>query len=142
MAEENMLVIAHGLNNCSHLSEEAVSESSGNFRIRGLQPYCDYEVKVKSSESTIERSSPSSIKIHIAKDTKDIEDLKFIVFRPVTNMDILVKVTADNPEHYKYLKVKLIRESSPSAVIHTSSLHRQIYQHQTFCSDTHIRQLE
>lgn len=66
--EEKIIVIASGLSNCSHFSEEATSESNGQFRIRGLQPYCSYNVKVKSGledRRPIERSTPSSINISV-----------------------------------------------------------------------------
>lgn len=53
---------------------------------------------------------------------QDIIGLKFIVFRHITNSDILLKVYAKDPEHYKTLRVKVSRESPPSAVLHTTRL--------------------
>lgn len=63
-----MIVTAIGKDNCSQYSEEATTENKGNFRIRGLQPYCSYDVKVKGSldeKDIIERSTPNSIKINV-----------------------------------------------------------------------------
>lgn len=47
--EEKALVTAAGIGPCSMYSEEATTESDGQFRIRGLQPNCDYRVKIKES---------------------------------------------------------------------------------------------
>lgn len=47
-----------------------------------------------------------------------MKDLKLIVFKPVSQVDILVKVYAENIEHYKHLKVKLTREQGSSVVVH------------------------
>lgn len=51
--------------------------------------------------------------------SQDVKDLKLIVFRPAMQMDILVKVYAENIEHYKSLKIKLTRETGSSVVVHT-----------------------
>lgn len=62
--EGRMIIIASGMGNCSQYSEEATSESNGQFRIRGLQPFCSYEMKLKGSfddKEIIERSTPESI---------------------------------------------------------------------------------
>ncbi|KAJ8923473.1 hypothetical protein NQ315_010051 [Exocentrus adspersus] len=125
--EDNMIIIASGIGNCSHFSEETSCESSGKFRIRGLQPYCSYRVVVKGSADDryqVERTTPEFIEIeNIAQDVKE---LKLIVFRPVSQMDILVKVYAENVDHYKSLKVKLTRELGSSVIVYTSKIDTSI----------------
>lgn len=62
--EEQMVVYARGIGNCSEYTEETTSEQNGNFRIRGLRPYCSYDIKVKSGNVetvVIERTTPSSL---------------------------------------------------------------------------------
>uniref|UniRef100_V5G516 Nodal modulator 3 n=1 Tax=Anoplophora glabripennis TaxID=217634 RepID=V5G516_ANOGL len=121
--EDNMIVIASGVGNCSHYSEETTCEPTGKFRIRGLQPYCSYRVIVKGSEDEryhVERTTPEFIEINSI--SEDIKDLKLIVFRPATQMDVLVKIYAENVEHYKSLKVKLIRETGSSIIVHTAKI--------------------
>lgn len=54
--------------------------------------------------------------------TDDIKDIKLVVFHPASQLDVLVKVYTDNVEHYKSLKVKLIRETGSSAVLHTAKI--------------------
>ncbi|XP_017778651.1 PREDICTED: nodal modulator 1 [Nicrophorus vespilloides] len=118
--EERMIVVADGNHNCSQYSEEATSESNGYFRIRGLIPYCSYEIKVKGGvdeKDTIERSTPASYEV--ASITSDITDVHMVVFRTSPNTDIMVKVHTANPEHYKNLRVKLARESSPAGLVHS-----------------------
>jgi hypothetical protein len=113
-------VVALGLANCSHFSEESTSESNGHFRIRGLQPYCSYEVTVKNSPNgkhAIERSAPKLIRLESVN--QDVHDLQMVIFHPITHMDLLVKVYARNPEHYKSLRLKVVCESSSSGAVYT-----------------------
>ncbi|KAJ3639563.1 hypothetical protein Zmor_002915 [Zophobas morio] len=118
--EENIVVVAQGISNCSHFSEESTSEIYGQFRIRGLQPYCSYDVTVRNTiagKYAIERSVPKVI--HLEKVNQDVNGLQLVIFRPVSHMDLLVKVYAKNPEHYKSLRLKVICESSSSGIVYT-----------------------
>ncbi|KAJ1412555.1 Immunoglobulin-like fold [Sesbania bispinosa] len=62
--------------------EETVTDSSGNYRLRGLLPDTVYVVTVAKrgvmGSSDIERASPDSIAVKV--DTEDIKGLDFIVF--------------------------------------------------------------
>ncbi|XP_056645708.1 BOS complex subunit NOMO1 [Diorhabda sublineata] len=121
--EFDMVVVARGVGNCSQYSEETTCENTGHFRIRGLQPYCSYNVVVKEGlrvNSLIERSAPEFIALESVKE--DVKDLRLIVFSPVSQMDLLVKTYADNIDHYKSLRIKLIREIGSPTVIHTSKI--------------------
>ncbi|KAK4872067.1 hypothetical protein RN001_016191 [Aquatica leii] len=121
--EERITIVAIGLNNCSQFSEESTSEQNGNFRIRGLQPYCTYDIKVKASldeKRPMERAAPSFINAMVT--TQDVHNLKFTIFRSTPNTDILVRVYSENPDNYKNLRLRLTRESSPSSVLHTSKI--------------------
>ncbi|XP_015834614.2 BOS complex subunit NOMO1 [Tribolium castaneum] len=115
--EENIVVVALGVGNCSHFSEESTSESSGLFRIRGLQPFCSYDITVKSSPNAIERSAPKVV--HVERVSQDIHGLQLVIFRPATHMDLLVKVYAKNPEHYKSLRLKVVCETASSGIVYT-----------------------
>lgn len=49
--------------------EETVTDSSGNYRLRGLLPDTDYVVKVAKRDvgsSNIERASPDSIAVKVS----------------------------------------------------------------------------
>lgn len=54
--------------------------------------------------------------------TNDIHDVKIIIYHPIQNADVLVKVHAENPEHYKTLRVKVTKETPTSFVLHTTKL--------------------
>ncbi|XP_027348835.1 nodal modulator 1 isoform X2 [Abrus precatorius] len=62
--------------------EETLTDSSGNYRLRGLLPDTVYVVKVAKRDvvgsSNIERASPDSIGVKVGKE--DIKGLDFIVF--------------------------------------------------------------
>ncbi|KAE9598205.1 hypothetical protein Lal_00003964 [Lupinus albus] len=62
--------------------EETVTDSSGNYRLRGLHPDTVYFVKVSKRDvlgnSNIERASPDSVAVKVG--TEDIKGLDFIVF--------------------------------------------------------------
>lgn len=112
------------MGNCSHFSEESTSEANGQFRIRGLQPYCSYDITVKNnldgSRFTIERSAPKVIRIESV--TSDILALQLVIFRPLSQMDVLLKVYAKSPDHYKTLRLKIVSETSPSNVVYTARI--------------------
>lgn len=59
--EANVLLEAVGINTCSNLQEEASSETNGKFRIRGLLPQCEYNIRMKTGpgvNSNIHRIAP------------------------------------------------------------------------------------
>lgn len=67
--EKGMTVVAAGAENCSHFSEESTLETSGAFRIRGLQPYCSYDIQVETNPDMgmlVERVTPSSIRVSVS----------------------------------------------------------------------------
>lgn len=45
-----------------------------------------------------------------------------IVYRPLQNADVLVKVYTENAEHYKTLRVKVTRETPTSFILHTTKV--------------------
>lgn len=68
--ELDMIIMAQGTGNCSDYSEETTCESTGQFRIRGLQPFCSYKVIVKeglNDNVVVERSAPEYVEINVSK---------------------------------------------------------------------------
>lgn len=120
--EPGLLVEVHGQGNCSNLQEEATTEESGNFRIRGLQPSCTYNFRLKpnvEANSQIQRTSPSSMPIQISK---DIHGLRLIAFHPISRTDVSIHIVSSQLEHYRTLRVKLCREESPDSPVHSAKL--------------------
>ncbi|XP_066158113.1 BOS complex subunit NOMO3 isoform X2 [Euwallacea fornicatus] len=120
---ENANVIASGEGNCTGLSEEATTDLTGSFRIRGLQPFCTFKIFVQvgtDPSSLVERTSPEFFKVENIHE--DIKNLHLTVFRPVLITDVLVKVFAEKVEHYRLLKIILYRESTNPSVIYSTSV--------------------
>ncbi|XP_066258919.1 BOS complex subunit NOMO3 [Euwallacea similis] len=120
---ENANVIASGEGNCTGLSEEATTDLTGSFRIRGLQPFCTFKIFVQvgtGPSSLVERTSPEFFEVKNIHE--DIKNLHLTVFRPVLITDVLVKVFAEKVEHYRLLKVILYRESTNPSVIYSTSV--------------------
>ncbi|KRT79935.1 hypothetical protein AMK59_6756, partial [Oryctes borbonicus] len=126
--EEKIIVVASGVGNCSQYSEESSSESNGQFRIRGLLPYCTYDLEVKGSldeKEHFERAAPAVVRLeHVIE---DVEELKLVIFKPPQNTDVLLKIYTANPDHYRSLKVKVSRESAPSGLVHMTKIDTSNY---------------
>ena len=43
---------------CVGHSEEATSEASGEFRFRGLQPNCEYTIRLQNQKQNVEKLMP------------------------------------------------------------------------------------
>lgn len=107
--EVGVVIEALGRGTCSELQEEVTTENDGHFRLRGLKPTCDYEIRLKQAPDAnrhIERSTPKTHIVHIANG--DIRKIHFIAFRPLKTMDISGNLVTPS-EHLPYLKVNISR---------------------------------
>lgn len=57
----------------------------------------------------------------------DVFDLKFVVIRKITTADILLKVYAKDIEHYKTLRLKVVRELPTPHLVHLTKLDMSNY---------------
>jgi hypothetical protein len=101
------------------LYEETVTDSSGNFRLRGLLPDTTYTVKVakKTELSTvqIERASPQHVTIEIGNG--DIKGLDFVVFEEPEMTILSGHVEGDRlKELHSHLRIEIKSASDPSNV--------------------------
>uniref|UniRef100_U5EYY7 Putative metalloproteinase-related collagenase pm5 n=1 Tax=Corethrella appendiculata TaxID=1370023 RepID=U5EYY7_9DIPT len=110
----NILVEAVSFDDhCSHHQEEATSEFNGHYRIRGLQPNCEYRVSLRSGNginTNVDRSLPKEKIIRI--ENGDIRDVNFIGIHPITFVDVTARVCASQNDYYKSLKIYLYRRGS------------------------------
>ncbi|BES94845.1 nodal modulator [Nesidiocoris tenuis] len=116
--EGSVVVEAAGIGDCSNLLEDATSNESGSFRIRGLKPGCEYNVRVKEGPDVnhhILKSGQDSIPIKVGKG--DVSGLKMYALRPSSRVDVLVYVVADRAEDLKTLRLRLIREDEPDTAV-------------------------
>ncbi|XP_075235933.1 BOS complex subunit NOMO3 [Lycorma delicatula] len=114
-AEVGVVVEAVGTSgehpDCSQLQEESTSEANGVFRIRGLQPQCEYTVRMKQGPGVneqIRRATPDGLSVKVSRE--DVRNLRLIVFRLISQTDLTVYISSDTPEHLRSLKAKLYRD--------------------------------
>ncbi|XP_019421865.1 PREDICTED: nodal modulator 1-like isoform X4 [Lupinus angustifolius] len=99
--------------------EETVTDSSGNYRLRGLHPDTVYVVKVSKRDvlgnSNIERASPDSVSVKVG--TEDIKGLDFIVFEEPEITIVSCHVEGNTTDElHKHLMVE-IKSASDSTKI-------------------------
>lgn len=123
-AEPGVVIEAVGVENstCSLYQEEAVSEQDGSFRIRGLQPRCEYIIRLKMVPEVnqhIERATPKMQLVKI--ESADITGIRLIVFRHFNQMDVSGNIVT-NQEFLHTLKVRLFGGDSLDQAVHTITL--------------------
>lgn len=113
--------VGHFPDNCTQFQEESKTEQDGSYRIRGLQPGCEYIVQLKSSEVNmhIERSTPKFRKIQVSGE--DMTGVNLIAFRRMNQMDLSGNVITQQ-EFVNTLKVSLYKESNLDSAIHSMPL--------------------
>lgn len=113
--------VGHSPEDCTKFQEESKTEQDGSYRIRGLQPGCEYIVQLKSSDVNvhIERSTPKFRKIKIVE--SDLTGVNLIAFRRMNQMDLSGNVITAQ-EYVGSLKVNLYKESNLDSALHSLSL--------------------
>lgn len=101
---------------CGSHMEESTSEFNGQYRIRGLQPGCQYRVRVRTDgpSSNVDRSIPKEKVINVEKG--DVRDVHMIAISPLAFVDVTVRVLASENDYYKTLKIFLYKKGSDSPV--------------------------
>lgn len=111
----NVVILAKASDACENHQEEAISESNGQFRIRGLLPGCRYTLSVKAdAAANVDRSIPSEKTIEIGNE--DIHKLTFIAMSKLNVVDVNARIRASENEFYKTLKIALFRKDSDSPI--------------------------
>ncbi|GAB0096259.1 nodal modulator 1 [Sergentomyia squamirostris] len=106
---------------CPDHQEETISEANGQFRIRGLQPGCTYDVQVKIEGNTqVDRTIPAKRVIEM-KDT-DVKDATIIAISPLGFIDVTARVVASSNNHYKSLKISLYKKGNIDKPIYTQKV--------------------
>ena len=103
-----------------HHQEEATSEPSGQYRIRGLQPGCTYSIRAKeieSASSNVARTIPESRQIKV--EHEDIRDINLISISSINIVDVVARVTAPLNEQYKTLRLVMYRKGSSDSPIYS-----------------------
>lgn len=113
-AFNNILIEAIADDSCpTQHQEEANSEYNGQYRIRGLQPGCVYQVRVKH-DANVDRSIPSDKSVTIGN--SDVNNINFIAISPLGIVDVTARIMASSNEHYKTLKIALYKKDSDNPI--------------------------
>ncbi|XP_057966723.1 uncharacterized protein LOC131156786 isoform X2 [Malania oleifera] len=99
--------------------EETVTDSSGNFRLRGLLPDTIYLIKVVKrddlSGTMIERASPESVSVKVG--SEDVRGLDFLVFEQPEQTILSCHVEGERIEElHSHLRVEIKSASDPSKI--------------------------
>uniref|UniRef100_A0A8D8YDE6 Nodal modulator 1 n=1 Tax=Cacopsylla melanoneura TaxID=428564 RepID=A0A8D8YDE6_9HEMI len=106
---------------CDQLKEDAITEPSGVFRIRGLKPQCNYHVRVSTEiNQHIERALPAVIPVQV-KDGDVTLNKRLIALRPISKCQVNVYIES---KHLNTLTVKLYRSrtNEPLTVLKLKTL--------------------
>lgn len=104
---------------CSNHQEEAVSEFNGQYRIRGLQTGCDYQIRLQQN-ANVDRSMPKERSVQVG--TTDTENVNFRAITPVNICDVIVKIKSKNNDHYKTLKIQMFKKESPDTPFYSQRI--------------------
>uniref|UniRef100_A0A1I8P9T7 Uncharacterized protein n=1 Tax=Stomoxys calcitrans TaxID=35570 RepID=A0A1I8P9T7_STOCA len=108
---------------CSHHQEEATTEKNGKYRIRGLNPGCEYTIRVKdagTSGNNVDRSIPTTRSVKIA--SADVQGVNFLAISPITFVDVTLRVTASSNDFYKSLRVIMYRKGAYDSPVYSQRL--------------------
>ncbi|KAK8772024.1 hypothetical protein V5799_024733 [Amblyomma americanum] len=120
-AEPGVSLEVLGEGRCQGHQEEALSDSQGAFRLRGLLPNCTYQLQLKAPggpTTHVERAEPPRQQLDVTN--SDLTDMRVIVFRHFNQLDVTGQVITD-AKHLPGLKVRLVSEEAPEQVLHTVS---------------------
>lgn len=117
----DVIVEARAEERCGQHQEEGTTESNGQYRIRGLQPGCEYSIRVRSSNenaaSIVDRTIPSVRHISVA--SNDVQNVNIVAISPLTYVDVIARITASNNDYYKSVRVHLYNKGHPDNPLHS-----------------------
>lgn len=122
---------------CEEHHEEATTEPNGQYRIRGLQPVCEYAVTVKSSGAAeleagggggggaaVDRTVPAQHVIRLPG--ADVKDVNFMAITPIQQVDVVARISASSNEFYKSLRVHMYRNDAPDKPLHSQRVEQPL----------------
>lgn len=109
----DVIVEALSEDRCGQHQEEATTETSGQYRIRGLQPGCEYTIRVRNDDETavlVDRTIPGEYKVTVNKD--DVHNIDIVAISPISYVDVIARINAASNDHYKTLRVQLYKKDA------------------------------
>ncbi|UXI20244.1 homeobox protein ceh-1-like [Sarcoptes scabiei] len=97
---------------CTLLQEQSVTEADGSFRILGLLPDCEYEIRIKPEtliQKNISKSIPTKQSVTVLKG--DAVDFHFIIFHNPSQTELSASINVDE-EYLESITIKLSNKNS------------------------------
>lgn len=120
----DVVVEARAEERCGQHQEESTTEANGQYRIRGLQPGCEYTIRVRSnneqSTNIVDRTVPTSRRITVVQE--DIQNVNIIAVSPLNYIDVIARVTAAKNDYYKTLRVILYKKGNSDSPLFTQRI--------------------
>lgn len=116
----DVVVEARSNDKCGQHQEEVTTESSGQYRLRGLQPGCEYSIRVRSNNEhavAVDRTVPSAHTVTIERG--DVHNINIIALNPLSHTDVIARVTASSLDYYKSLSVQMYKKGNPDNPIYS-----------------------
>ena len=106
-------------------TEEAITESDGTFRFRGLTPKCDYSIKLLHGES-VEKLIPSEVTVSMTESDHTLAK-PLVAMRAFETMDAHLKVTEHpKPTQASQLKISMTSMNDNSFTFNTKAVTGQL----------------
>ncbi|XP_066912060.1 BOS complex subunit NOMO1-like [Clytia hemisphaerica] len=118
--EEKIAIEAVGLHKCSEYHESTISDANGDFRIRGLQPGCSYNVRLMRNEANegVERLAPDNHVIQVQQE--DVTGVHFLAFMKPTKFVLTAHLDTED-KLLSTIKVLLYEEDDLDSPVHSIS---------------------
>lgn len=124
----DVVVEARAEERCGQHQEESTTEPNGQYRIRGLQPGCEYTIRVRSntenSATVVDRTVPTVRHITVGKE--DINNINIIAISPMNSIDVIARVTASNNDHYKSLRAVMYKKGQSDSPLYSQRVETPI----------------
>lgn len=124
----DIIVEARSEERCGHHQEESMTETTGKFRIRGLQPGCEYTIRVRSenenSKNLVDRTVPFIRRITVSN--QDIHNINMVAISPLNYIDVIIRVTTSNSDYFKSLRVQLFKKGNLENPLYSQRIEQPI----------------
>lgn len=124
----DVVVEARAEERCGEHQEESMTEANGQYRIRGLQPGCEYTIRVRSNSKTtiniVDRTVPAVRQITVVKE--DVQNVNMIAISPLNYIDVIARVTASNNDYFKSLRVQMYKKGNLDSPLYSQRIEQPI----------------
>ena len=113
-------VLARGVSDgCSEIAERSTTDWSGNFRVQGLNPNCQYRISVEARDTArIENVLPGAYLLWVG--TEDLREVHFQIYNRTDQHELTGNIEGPD-DVIDRMQVKLYQET-PRGLVHISNI--------------------